>query len=55
MLFRVNYALLSPSTMLTGLNLSCESNAFQGSMRSGENVDVAIGLNLSCESNAFQG
>ena len=38
-----------------GLNLSCESNAFQGTMVLSLSVSSTTRLNLSCESNAFQG
>ena len=37
------------------LNLSCESNAFQGILRGRPERPMNICLNLSCESNAFQG
>ncbi len=37
------------------LNLSCESNAFQGCQQEGLDLIKREGLNLSCESNAFQG
>ena len=36
------------------LNLSCESNAFQGREICHGSVAL-VSLNLSCESNAFQG
>ncbi len=37
------------------LNLSCESNAFQGLVDLQNLVNRLECLNLSCESNAFQG
>ncbi len=36
-----------------GLNLSCESNAFQAIFREKCGPEI-VSLNLSCESNAFQ-
>ena len=37
------------------LNLSCESNAFQGTLSEMSFRSGIASLNLSCESNAFQG
>ena len=54
MLFRVIDEMFIPHKSARGLNLSCESNAFQGKKIQAA-VKGEVSLNLSCESNAFQG
>ena len=54
MLFRASNDLLDCG-IGNCLNLSCESNAFQGGIDVEKLRRIVTGLNLSCESNAFQG
>ena len=55
MLFRATSVVFDKADDVFCLNLSCESNAFQGYQLESVSRNDEERLNLSCESNAFQG